>query len=218
MGQLKEALASLERAHKYQPKHFWILIPLSVVYANLGRTEEARSTLGPLLKTWNKMGLAWQSLRFPMYWWPFKDREVEKAFASGLLKAGLPGQPNEYYKAYQENRLTGTEIKDLVFAQAVTGFDIMTGKQWWIERTENGKATYRGSKGYVKGEVSELEETSDNGKSWIEGDRLCNQWENLFGGLEDFQSIYKNPEGSPEKKDEYIGMAVYGFVPFSLVD
>ena len=49
MGQLDEALTSLERAHKYQPKHWYILIPLSVVYANLGRTEEARNTLGPLL-------------------------------------------------------------------------------------------------------------------------------------------------------------------------
>jgi tetratricopeptide (TPR) repeat protein len=218
MGQLDEALTALERAHKYHPKHWYILIPLSVVYANLGRTEEARSTLGPLIKTWTKRGRAWHNLRFHMYWYPFKDREVEKAFANGLIKAGLPGQPDEYYKGYQEKKLTGEEIKDLIFAQTVTGFDIITGKQWWVERTKSGKATYCGPKGYVKGEVSELEETSDNGKSWIESDRICNQWKNLFGGLEDCQSIYENPEGTPEKKDEYIGMAGYGPVPFSLVD
>jgi hypothetical protein len=29
---------------------------------------------------------------------------------------------------------------------------------------------------------------------------------------------YSNPEGMPEKKDEYLAVAVYGFVPFSVVD
>jgi hypothetical protein len=66
--------------------------------------------------------------------------------------------------------------------------------------------------------TTNVEETSDNGKSWVGGNRLCNQWANLYGGLEDSFPIYDNPEGTPEKKDEYIGVAVYGFVPFSVVD
>jgi tetratricopeptide (TPR) repeat protein len=189
MGQLEESLAAFERAHKHNPKLRWVLTRLAVVYANLGRIEEARNTLEPLIKYYAGRGLQAVNLRFQMY-----------------------------YKIYQENKLTGEEIKDLVFAQTVTGFDIVSGKQWWIKRTEDGKATYRGPKGYVKGEVSDVEETSDIGKSWVEGNRLCNQWANLYGGLEDCFPIYDNPEGTPEKKDEYIGVAVYGFVPFSVVD
>ena len=158
------------------------------------------------------------NLRIQMYLRPFKDKEVERRFADGLIKAGLPGEPGGYYKIYQENKLTGKAIKDLVFAQTVTGFDIVSGKQWWIKRTEDGKATYRGPKGYVKGKVADVEETSDTGKSWVEGNRLYNQWANLYGGLVDCFPIYYNPEGMPEKKDEYIGVAVYGFVPFSIVD
>jgi tetratricopeptide (TPR) repeat protein len=216
MGQLEEALTAFERAHKHNPKLRWVLTRLAVVYANLGRIEEARNALEPLIKY--QAGMGWLNLRFQMYLRPFKDKEVEKRFADGLIKAGMPGEPGGYYKIYQENKLTGDEIKDLVFAQTVTGFDIVSGKQWWIKRNKDGKATYRGPKGYVKGKVSDVEETSDTGKSWVEGDRLSSQWANLYGGLEDCFPIYDNPEGTHEKKDEYIGVAVYGFVPFSLVD
>ena len=218
MGQLEKALTAFERAHKHNPKLRWVLTRLAVVYANLGRTEEARNTLEPLIKYYAGRGVEVVNLRFQMYLHPFKDKKVEKRFADGLIKAGIPGEPGGYYKIYQENKLTGEQIKNLVLDQTVTGFDIVSGKQWWIKRTENGKATYRGPKGYVKGNVADVEETSDTGKSWVEGNRLSNQWANLYGGLEDCFPVYNNPEGTSENKDEYIGVTVYGFVPFSIVD
>ena len=207
MGQLEEALAAYERAHKHNPKLRWVLTRLAVAYANLGRNEEARNTLEPLIKYYDGRGVELVNLRFQMYLRPFKDKEVEKRFADGLIKAGLPGEPGEYYKIHQENKLTGEQIKDLIFDQTVTGFDIVSGKQWWIKRNKDGK-----------GKVADVEEISDTGKSWVEANRLYNQWTNLYGGLEDCFPIYKNPEGMPEKKDEYIGVAVYGFVPFSAAD
>lgn len=57
-----------------------------------------------------------------------------------------------------------------------------------------------------------------SGKSWIEGDGLCNQWENLYEGLKNCGLVYKNIEGTSEKKDQYIRIADYGFVPFSVVE
>jgi len=218
MGKLEEALVAFKRAHKHNPKLRWVLTRLAVVYANLGRIEEARNTLEPLIKYYAGRGVEVVNLRMQMYLRPFKDKGVEKRFADGLIKAGIPGEPGGYDKITIENKLTGEQIKDLVFAQTITGFDIVSGKQWWIKRNEDGKATYRGPKGYVKGKVVDVEETSDTGKSWVEGNRLYNQWANLYGGLEDCFPIYNNPEGMPEKKNEYIGMDVYGFVPFSIVD
>lgn len=218
MGQLEEALSALERARKFNPKLWFALEPLSVVYANLGRNEEARSTLNPLTKLLAKKGLDKMDLKHWMYWRAFKDKEVEKNYANGLIKAGFPGKSGEYYKIITENRLTGEKIKDLVLAHTVTGFDMYSGKQWRIERTKGGDSTYQGPKGWVKGEASKVEEISDTGKSWIEGDRLCSQWDNLYGGFEDCLTIYVNPEGTSEKKDDYIGASVYGFVPFSVVD
>ena len=50
-----------------------------------------------------------------MYFYPFKDPELDKLFADGLLKAGIKGEPSGYYKIKEENRLTGDEIRQLLF-------------------------------------------------------------------------------------------------------
>ena len=133
----------------------------------------------------------------------FKDPQSIKRWAEGCLKAGMQGEPSGYYKISDKHRLTGKEIKILFFGRKVTGFDSITQKQWWIERTKNGKATIRGGEG------------SDSGKSWIEDDMLCDQWDNLFEGLKDCWVIYRNPEGTQEKNDEYLGAPGYGIYPFS---
>jgi len=206
-------LSAFERVLEYNPEFPWVF-PLVVTYVELDRIEEARAVLAPVAKYWTKFG----GLKTFMFWQPFKDKEVEKKFANGLIKAGFPGKSGEYFKIYPENRLSGEKIKDLTFAHTVSGFDVASGKQWRIERAKGGDSAYYGLKGWVKGEISEVEETSDTGKSWIEGDRVCNQWNSLYGGYTDCLTIYSNPEGTLEKKDDYIGMAVYGFVPFSVVD
>lgn len=219
LGQPEKALSALERARKFNPQLLWGLAPLAVAYADLDRIEEARAALAPYIIYLTKMGLGGAGgLKAYMYWYPFKIKEVEKNYVNGLIKAGFPGESGEYFKIYPENRMSGEKIKDLTFAHTVSGFDTASGKQWRIERAKGGDSAYYGLKGWVKGEPSKVEETSDNGKSWIEGDRLCNQWKNLYGGYKDCLTIYSNPEGTMEKKDDYIGVSVYGFVPFSVVD
>ena len=153
-----------------------------------------------MIKRYSKMG--WD-VRERMFGLPFKDPEVERLFSDGLIMAGFPGEPGGYYKIRPEHKLTGKEIKDLVFGRTAIGLDVMTKKQWEIDRTEDGGASYRGPRGYVKGEPSEVEETSDSGFSWIEGDRICNKWEKLYGGFKDCWTVYRNSEGTPEKNDDY---------------
>ncbi|NIO21199.1 MAG: hypothetical protein GTN76_10765, partial [Candidatus Aenigmarchaeota archaeon] len=91
-----------------------------------------------------------------------------------------PGKPSGYYKIYEENKLSGEEIKELVFGRTTTGITPWAaGQQWWIERTNDGKATHRqlpfhkgdlesgawsAGKGYGSFAIR-----SDSGKSWIEG-------------------------------------------------
>jgi len=200
MGKLEEALKCFERAYEFQPENkIMSLRPLAVTNALLGRTKEAGQFIAPYLK----MGLSLACL-MP----PFKNPESEKLWAEGLLKAGVSGEPGGYYKSaiFLEPNLTGKEIKDQVFGQTISGFDICGGKEWSIERTEDGKATIRRDK------------IADTGKSWIDGDKLCNKWKNLYGGYKDCMRVYVNPEGTKEKKDQYIGTAVYGLVPFSVED
>ena len=200
MGKLEEALECFERAYEFQPENkIMSLRPLAVTNALLGRTKEAQQFIAPFVK----MGLS-----LPCLMAPFKDPKPEKLWAEGLLKAGLPGEPGGYYKSaiFLEPNLTDKELKDQVFGRTISGFDICGGKEWSIECTEDGKATIRRDK------------IADAGKSWIDGDKLCNKWENLYGGYKDCMRVYFNPEGTKERKDQYVGTAVYGLVPFSVDD
>jgi TolB-like protein/Flp pilus assembly protein TadD len=200
MGKLEEALNCFERAYEFQPENkIMSLRSLAVTNALLGRIKEARQFIAPYIK----MGLS-----LPCLMPPFKDPKSEKLWADGLLKAGVSGEPGGYYKSaiFLEPNLTAKEIKDQVFGRTISGFDICGGKEWSIERTEDGKATIHRDK------------IADTGKSWIDGDKLCNKWENLYGGYKDCMRVYVNPEGTKERKDQYIGTAVYGLVPFSVVD
>lgn len=174
-----------------------------MLYAQVGRVQEARAMLDESTKKWPA---SMKNVRWYMSNWPFKDLQVAERFAEGYVKAGLPGEPSGFYKISKENRLTGEEIRELFFGRKVTGFTLASGKQWWVERSKDGKATLRDG------------DNADTGKSWIEENMLCDQWDNLYEGLKDCWVVYRNPEGTPEKNDEYLGAPGYGIYPFSQVE
>ena len=174
-----------------------------MLYAQVGRVQEARAMLDKGTKGWPA---AMKNVRWYMSNFPYKDLEVAERFAEGYLKAGLSGEPSGFYKISAENRLTGEEIRKLFFGRKVAGSNITTGKKWWVERSQDGKAT-----------ISDGDD-SDTGKSWIEENMICDQWDNLYEGLKDCWVVYRNPEGTPEKNDEYLGAPGYGIYPFSPVE
>ena len=203
MGQLEESVTLIERGLKFTPEAHVMYSVLAAAYGNLGREQEARSALDSFMKR-----LPFPiDLRMLMYMFPFKDPEVTERIADGLLKAGLAGEPSGYYKISEKNRLTGEEIRELVFGRTVTGFDPLTGMQWWLDRTKEGKSNRRGS---MMG--------SDSGKSWIEGDMICEQWQKSLLGVKYCAPVFRNPEGKSENKDEYIMIVDMGFFTWSPVD
>ena len=144
-------------------------------------------------------------MSFPAFL-PFKDLEVTEQFAEGLVKAGMAGEPSEFYKISSENRMNGEELKKRFLGHMVTGFDLVSGKQWWIERRDDGNATIRES------------DKADVGRSWIEEDMICNQWDHFYENLKDCWVVYRNPEGNPKNHDEYLGAPGYGIYPFSVIE
>ena len=191
-----------ERFIKYNQSGFGYRT-LSIIYANLGREQEARAMLDKATEGWPP---TMKNVRFMMTIYPLKDLQVMERFAESYIKAGLPGKPSGFYKISAENRLNGDEIRKQFFGQKVSGVNMVSEKQWWVERTEDGRATIRDG------------DKSDTGKSWIEEDMLCDQWENLYENLKDCWVVYRNPEGTPENNDEYLGVPGYGVYPFSLVE
>ena len=181
------------------PKNPGPLRFLAIAYAELGREQEAKEIIKPVIESGG-------SLRKLMNLFPKKDPELRERIANALLEAGLPGEPGGYFKILHDKRLSDKEIKELVFGHIVEGIDSKTGKEWQINRTTDRKATYQSG------------ESSDPGKSWIENNMLCNQWEKLYGGIKDCMPVFKNPDPRPGKKEEYLATTVYGFSLFSVVD
>jgi TolB-like protein/Flp pilus assembly protein TadD len=206
LGNLEEAGNLVEKAKRISPEY--PLAPwLAIIYGLLGREKEARAAL----ETWIKQG--WEGveprfrLRSLMYFFPYKDRAVADRFAEGIVKAGVPGPPSGYFPAFKENQLTGEEIKRLLFGSKITGFDVWGGPQYWVDRKRNGEFTWRGG-----GPIS-----SDTGRSRIEGDMICTKFQKGLWGLEDCATVFRNPRGTYETKDEHFMCTAFGITTFSLV-
>ena len=192
----------MERYNKYNQASFGYRT-IAIIYANIGREQEARTMLEKATEGYPPTK---KNVRYMMTNYPLKDLKVMEHIAESYVKAGLPGDPSGFYKISADNRLTGKEIKELLFGRKVAGFTLGTEKQWWIERSRDGKASVRDG------------DDSDSGKSWVEEDMLCDQWDHLYESLKDCWVIYRNPEGTPENNDEYLGVPGYGVYPFSPVE
>ena len=202
-GRWEEAVPFMERFVKYNPGPIWGQLTLALVYAQVGRIQEARAIFDDITKKWP---VTMKKVRWWISNWSFKDLQVTEHFAKGWIKVGFQGEPSGFYKISAENRLTGEEIRKMLFGRKVTGFNLASDKQWWIERSSDGKATIREG------------DKSDTGKSWVEEDMLCDQWNNFYESLRDCWVVYRNPEGNPENGDEYLGAPTYGVYPFSPVE
>ena len=171
-----------------------------------------------------KQGVMLPDVGVVMFGMPFRDRAIVDRYAEGLLKAGLaPARVSGgYFPASKENQLTGEEIKSLLLGSRITGID-QDGQQWWVDRKKNGEFTWRGpalKDPYTQKIISAptlAGPNSDRGKSRIEGDMICHQFEKSYWGLEFCGTVFRNPRGTNESKDEYFFCNDIGFTPFSLV-
>jgi adenylate cyclase len=204
MGELEEAAGLFEKAMRLNPESApsWARW-LASFYGLLGRDQEARASLETNKKVWGDRP---SSLRTFMYYRPFKDRAVADRYAQGLLNAGISGKLSDYLPAFKENQLTGEEIEKLLFGSTITGIG-ENGQQWRIDRQKDGKFTSRGPDPFF----------SDIGKSRIEADMFCSQYQKSFGGVEFCGTVFRYPAGTPEGKDEYFWCSDFGFQTFSLV-
>ena len=103
------------------------------------------------------------------------------------------------------NRISGQAAKSLLFNRKITGTAMSTGKQIWVEWTNSGE---------FKWDMGAFQAT---GKSWVEEDVFFIQFKKLFGGLPFGTTIYRNPDGSSERRNQYFMVSDIGsittFVP-----
>jgi hypothetical protein len=136
----------IEKFVKYNPKAGFGYLMLAVLYAKIGRAQEARAMLDKGTEGWPT---EMKNVRFIMSLLNLGDLQTAERFAEGFVKAGLPGEPSGFYKISEENRLSEKEIRKLFFGRQVNGFTLATGKQWRIERSKEGKAVIRDGDRYA---------------------------------------------------------------------
>ena len=175
-----------------------------MIYGIQGRNEEARTAYEIFLK--NRMSPV-RGLKDIMPYFPFADAKKLDSFAAALIKAGVPGNPTDYDRILKENRISGQEVKSLLFGRKITGISIVTGEQFWWEWTKSGEFKF------IRGSYQ------DTGKSWVEGHAFFVQFEKQFGGFPLGMTIFRNPDGSRESKNEYFMVTEMRFnIPFALTE
>ena len=188
MGEWQEAITATERALKLNPDLQLFGILLASAFGQSGRDEEAKAACQVYC----------MRPPFDMYFWPFKDLPVSDTFLEGLLKAGVSPTRLDWSKVYQvskENQLTGDQLRAFYYPSTTTGY-LQSGRDWSLEIAKDGTATFRDSR--LPGGV-------DKGKSWVENDKLWLQFQNYYFGIAYCTTTFRNPKGTPEGQNEYIG-------------
>ena len=200
MEELEKAITFCESSHKLNPEMFGPAVLLAATFALLDRDDDVRRIVD-WLRSGSKTAWSWL-IQNELREYPFKNPKIVDRFVEGYVKSGLSRSPSSfYYKILDENRLTGQQIRALLFGRKIIGLE------GWFERDNDGSANYRG---FITG--------SDKGQSWIENDLLCDQWQERNGGHKICYPVFRNPEGSPENKDEYLYITDLKIFPFSTFD
>ncbi|UCD80746.1 MAG: hypothetical protein JSW26_04755 [Desulfobacterales bacterium] len=198
MEEYEKTISLCESSRKLNSELYEAAELLAVSYALVGRDDDAGRIAARLTGNFTA---AWP-LEMLLRYIPFKDQKIVDRLAKGIVKSGLSRSTlSDYYEILDENRLTGQEIKTLIFGRRIIGLEGL------FERSHDGNAVYRG-----------LISGSDKGQSWIENDLLCDQWQERYGGHKICYPVFRNPDGSPENQDEYFYITDLQIFPFSPLD
>jgi adenylate cyclase len=201
MGNYEKAVEFAQRCLTLNPGLSGYASFTAASYAFLNQQKEAE-------KAWNIFKDSFPEGTFPtakfMYGQsPYKDHKVFDRFIEGLVKAGFKGDPSDYYIVNKKNKLNGQEIKKLIFGKVISGYSM--GNKWAVKTSRDGELESPNRSGGI-----------DKGKSWIEGDVICNRYETRYDGLKYCMDVYLNPEGDEISKSEYLALSDFGLYPFSV--
>jgi TolB-like protein/class 3 adenylate cyclase len=211
MGRYAEAAALLE---KIEPDRgvtsywdFWRdysgLRLLVSVYGHLGRNADAdaiKERLKPLMADAGDSEFSGIHMASAF---PFRNFADTERLLEGLRKAGVPELPNGV-DPKSETRLTGAEIKALIFGHTIEGRERETGNAYRRQTAMDGTAdvTVGTPMGYPF-------------STTVEGDFFCNWSLNVGRGC---GAMFRNPGGTREQRNEYLFIRPWNSFEFSVVN
>jgi len=183
---------------------FYALQVLVSAYAHLGRTAQAAAALESLRKIVVRRVEYEPNQLITQDYMVFKNTADIERLLAGLTKAGVRDLPAVASAGMNpENRLTGAEIRSLMFGHE------MHGKQVFPKFLPMQRATS------ADGTLSETVGTrTRNGTSWVQGDFLCNAFP---GELTSCGAIFRNSFSTPRGQDEYKAVHRWAQFEFSVV-
>ena len=211
-GSYQEAVEYINRSIESAPTTSLYVRLLAAAYGKLGMKNEANKAWLKYRKSWKRdSGQFWIAAAVQFY--PFQDREILNHLADGFEAAGgVERPPSRFIKLDAETRLSGEEIKALLFGHTIKGRDYWLGDTFRQQRTKDGKVTFSG----VNSPIDAVEfEGELSGKSWIEDNRLCDRWPDVKGDLTLCVLIFHDPDSGP---DNYYMMTDTGPHPFQVID
>ena len=110
-------------------------------------------------------------------YYPFTDDSILQNLADGFEAAGaVERPPARYLKLNRDTRLSGAEIKSLLFGHSIEGSGYFSGNAWQQSRSSDGRVRHTGIS--IHSGFNDVVEEAD---SWIDGDRLCHLWFHTSG-------------------------------------
>ena len=202
-GRLTESLSIIERARTHNPKQIRYASIHAATLAELGQAEKAKA----VFEEYRSGLINFDRLKWTMFYWPFEDVKNAERLAKGLLKAGLIDSTHDYYTVSPQNRLRSDQIKALLANKIMIGADYGPAGSWeefQVTRDQNAQIVNQDILTYFR-----------EGKTRVKNNLLCDPWY-AFG---DFcVAIYRNLDGTPEQKNEYVFFTLDGIFTFSVFD
>jgi TolB-like protein/class 3 adenylate cyclase/Flp pilus assembly protein TadD len=204
-GDYRQALERLLKAKATEPDNFVLNTLLGGAYARLDRMEEAHAAIELALKGQPVRAVSSQKLAYPY----MKRVEDLDRFADSLRLAGLPEWSMGFTGAENE-RLSGEEIKDLLWGQRIEGNQMYGSQPHAFSQTVGADGTWEqisdwGGKPFIV-----------KGTSSVESDMWCTQDEDYFFGSKQCVPVYRNPGGTRAQKNEYVFPRAYYIYYFSV--
>ncbi len=163
------------------------------------RLDDARAEADNIFKYWASGNLAYFRALIAHH----KRGEDLEHRLDALREAGLPEWPIGF-EGRSEDRLDGDAIKTLVFGQHWIGRSRLNFKIFAQKTGEDGEVSYLVGGTRLKGTAS------------VEGDMLCYRFPETLMGRKLCGPVYRNPDGTPEDRNEYVAADVFDVHDFSV--
>ena len=201
LAQFEKAAATLEKDVAANPDDPYPLIVLLAAYGHLGRSSDTASLVNRLSAIAARQRADAATLLWVKALFPYKQRQDAERLREGLRKVGVPELPFGYQPA-PNDRLAVDEVKSRLFGHTVEGLIIGSNQSCSLTWTTKGAETQ--SCGTMADTTTLVQ---------LEEDGIC-YWSPWQG--RDCRVFLRNPEGSSDRRNEFLMVSPWWRFQFSI--